>query len=405
MTSPSAGRSFARWRAPGRVNLIGEHTDYNDGFALPFAIPSGVTATVRSGADGILRIRSAQEPDRVELPLDRLAPGSLTGWAAYPAGVVWAFLELLEGSERPGRMAGPGRPGGPGRRGRLGRPGRLGRLGLDIAIDGDVPLGAGLSSSAAVVCSTAAAIDEVLGLGLSRPELVDLSRQAENGFVGAPTGGMDQTASLLCQAGHALLIDTRAKTTEQVPLDPAPAGLALLVTDSRVRHAHAVGGYAARRDACMRAAATVGVAALRDIDDGDLPGALAPLAGDDEALRCARHVITEDGRVLRVAQRLRHGAIEEIGPLLDESHESLRTDFAVSTPEVDLAVETARAAGGLGSRITGGGWGGCTITLARADDVSRIEAAVAGAYAGRGYVAPRFWTVTPSPGATCVPAV
>jgi galactokinase len=359
----------ARWRAPGRVNLIGEHTDYNDGFALPFAIQSGVTATVAGRADGMLRLCSAQEPAPVEVPIDGLAPGSVTGWAAYPAGVVWAIASAVGAGKW---------------------------TGLDITIDGDVPLGAGLSSSAAVICSAAAAIDDLFALGLSRPELIRLTREAENSFVGAPTGGMDQTASLLCEPAHALFIDARTMATRQVPFDPEAAGLAVLVTDSRVRHEHAGGSYAERRQACLRAARTLGVGALRDVTIDDLAAALDELRGDAAAQRATRHVVSENDRVLRTVELLSRGETAAIGPLLDASHDSLRDDFKVTTPEIDLAVEAARAAGALGSRITGGGFGGCTITLAPSEDVAQIEGGIADAFAARGYRPVRFWLVKPS---------
>jgi galactokinase len=359
----------ARWRAPGRVNLIGEHTDYNQGFALPFAIPHGVSATVTPRADDRLVITSAQEPDPARVALATLEPGAVEGWAAYPAGVVWALL----------------------------RHGLTVKPGFDIGIDGDVPLGAGLSSSAAVVCATAAALDDVLGAGLPTAELIRLARQAENEFVGAPTGGMDQMASMLCTAGHALFIDARDMSTRQVPFDLAPAGLAILVTDTRVRHAHAEGGYRQRRAACTRAAELLGVPALRDIDIADLPAALDRLP-DEDTRGVTRHVVTEDDRVLRTVALLDAGEIAATGPLLDAAHDSMRDDFKASAPEVDVAVEAARRAGALGARITGGGFGGCTIALARTGDLDGIKAAIAADFAAHRYEPPRFWVTTPSPG-------
>jgi galactokinase len=360
-----------RWRAPGRVNLIGEHTDYNEGFALPFAIPHGVTATVTPRDDEQVSIRSAQETDRHIVAIAELAPAAVSGWAAYPAGALWALME--DGAQPPPRA------------------------GFDITIDGDVPLGAGLSSSAAVVCSTIAALDEALGAGRSPTELVRLSRRAENDFVGAPTGGMDQTASMLCTAGHALFIDARDMSTRQVAFDPAAAGLAVLVTDSRVSHAHADGAYRERRGACMRAAQILGVRALRDVPLADLPAALDRLP-DGDTRGVTRHIVTEDERVLQTVALLDAGDIEGIGPLLDAAHDSMRDDFKASAPEVDVAVDAARAAGALGARITGGGFGGCTITLARAADVERIEAAVSAEFAARGWEDPRFWVTNPSTG-------
>jgi galactokinase len=323
--APPAQR--ARWRAPGRVNLIGDHTDYNHGFALPFAIPSGVTATVMSRPDDRLLVSSTQWQSVAEVSMTVLAPGAVTGWAAYPAGVVWAIAEMT--GQRPG---------------------------VHIEVDGDVPLGAGLSSSAALICSVAAALNDLWNLGLSRSELVALTRSSENDFVGAPTGGLDQMASLMCTNGHALLLDFRAGTANQVPIDLAAADLAILVTDSREQHSHAVGGYAGRRAACLEAARQLGVDALRDIDLTTLPDAERRLA-DPVLIRATRHVVTENARVLDTVDLLRAGRIEAIGPLLDASHDSLRDGIAVSTPRLDTAVDAARAAGALGARMTGGGLG------------------------------------------------
>lgn len=364
--APPAQR--ARWRAPGRVNLIGDHTDYNHGFALPFAIPSGVTSTVTSRPDDTLLISSVQRQSTAEVSMPDLSPGAVTGWAAYPAGVVWALTEMTG--------HGPG---------------------VHIEVDGDVPLGAGLSSSAALICSVAAAVNDLWNLGLSRSELVTVTRRAENDFVGAPTGGLDQMASLMCTNGHALLLDFRAGTANQVPIDLAAADLAILVTDSREQHSHAVGGYAGRRAACLEAARQLGVDALRDIDLTTLPDAERRLA-DPVLIRATRHVVTENARVLDTVDLLRAGRIEAIGPLLDASHDSLRDDFAVSTPRLDTAVDAARAAGALGARMTGGGLGGCAITLSRTGDVPAIEAAIARSYAHQGYRPPRSWTVQPSQG-------
>jgi galactokinase len=370
-TSPALGQR-AVWRAPGRVNLIGEHTDYNDGFALPFAIPAGVTAAVTSRPDETLLISSIQVQSTAEISMPDLAPGAVTGWAAYPAGVVWALAELA--GERPG---------------------------VHIHVDGDVPLGAGLSSSAALICSVASALNELWQLGLSPAELVAITRRAENDFVGAPTGGLDQLASLMCTRGHALLLDLRAGTADQVPMELAAADLAILVTDTREQHSHAHGGYAERRAACLESARLLGVDALRDIDITTLPEAERRLA-DPVLFRVTRHVVTENARVLETVELLRAGRVEAIGPLLDASHNSLRDDFAVSTPKLDAAVDAARTAGALGSRMTGGGFGGSTITLGRSGDVPAIEAAIARSYAHHGYRPPRSWAVQPAQGAARV---
>lgn len=371
MSETAPGRR-AVWRAPGRVNLIGEHTDYNDGFALPFAIPAGVTAAVTARPDDTLLISSTQQESVVEALMRDLAPSSVTGWAAYPAGVVWALREIA------GSMPG-----------------------VHIQVDGDVPLGAGLSSSAALICSVASALNDLWGLGMSPTELVAITRRAENDFVGAPTGGLDQLASLMCTSGHALLLDLRAGTVDQVPMDLAAAGLAILVTDSREEHSHAHGGYNERHASCLEAARLLGVDALRDIDVATLSDAERRLA-DPVLIGVTRHVVTENARVLDTVELLRAGKIEAIGPLLDASHNSLRDDFAVSTPRLDTAVEAARAAGAIGARMTGGGFGGCIISLAHIDDLPVIDASIARAYDQNGYRPPRSWTVQPAQGAARV---
>ena len=354
------------WRAPGRVNLIGEHTDYNDGFVLPFAIGPGVSAAAARRDDGLLALTSRQAPAAdVSLSLDGLAPGSVDGWAAYPAGVAWAL-----------RAA--GYPIG----------------GVSIAFDSDLPLGAGLSSSAALECAAALALTELHGLSVPRPQLADLARRAENDFVGAPTGIMDQSATLLCQAGHALLLDCRSGIGTAVPLDPAAAGLTLMVIDTRVRHVLTDGGYADRRQACEDAAAALGVRSLRDITDS------SELAGIDPLLRRrARHVVTENSRVLTAAGLLRSGQLARTGPLLTASHTSLRDDFEVSWPAADATVEAAIEAGACGARMTGGGFGGSVIALVHSERDRQVRAAVAGRFAQQGWPAPGFTDAVPSAGA------
>ena len=361
----------ARWAAPGRVNLIGEHTDYNDGFVLPLALPYTTSATVSRRDDGRLRIRSAQRAAGDEqAAVADLAPGSVRGWAAYAAGVVWALREA-------GHDVGAG---------------------LDVAIDSDVPEGAGLSSSAALECAVAAAVADLLGLGLSRPELARLAQRAENGFVGVPTGAMDQVAAMLCTSGHALFLDCRSLHTEQVPLDLAPAGLAILVVDTRTPHQLADGAYARRRRACEQAARVLGVAALRDIPGDGLPDALARL-DDDELRRRVRHVVTENDRVLRAVGSLHAADPRALGPLLSASHASLRDDYEVTVPQLDVAAEAAEAAGALGARMTGGGFGGCVLALVAAGAEPAVREAVLRAYAGAGFGEPGFFTAVPSAGA------
>jgi galactokinase len=350
------------------VNLIGEHTDYNDGFVLPFALSQGVRAAASRRGDGLLELRSRQAPDEpATMPLSRLVPGSVTGWAAYPAGAAWALTEA-------GLAIG----------------------GTSIAIDADLERGAALSSSAALECATALALTELHGLSVPRPELAELARRAENEFAGIPTGIMDQSASLLCQAGHALLLDCRSGESSDVPFDLPAGGLVLLVVDTRVRHALADGRYAARRRACEEAARVLGVRALRDVTDD--PGALDRIA-DPVLRRRARHVVTENRRVLATVRLLRAGDIAGCGPLLSASHRSLRDDFDISWPQADAAVDAAVSAGALGARMTGGGFGGSIIALAEARSSTDVRAGVREAFARRGWPAPGFLEALPSGGA------
>jgi len=368
MSEPSA----SSWRAPGRVNLIGEHTDYNDGFCLPLAIAQGCTATVSPLAEPVLEVVSAQREAPVEIALAQLRPGALTGedaWAAYAAGVAWALAE--RGHPLPG---------------------------LSINIDGDVPAGAGLSSSAALECSVAGALNDQLGLELGRPELVALARQAENDFVGAPTGGMDQLASVFGERDRALLCDLRTLAVEPVPFDLAAAGLVLLVIDTRAPHQLTDGRYGERRAACEEAARLLGVPALRDLGLEDLAEAMDRLP-DETLRRRARHVITENDRTLACADLLRTGQLRRIGGLLSASHASMRDDFEITVPEVDLAVEVLLAFGALGARMTGGGFGGCVIGLMDPAQARAGALAVLAAYHGRGYAEPASFTVTAADGA------
>jgi galactokinase len=365
------GRPDGRWWAPGRVNLIGEHTDYNDGFVLPLALRHGVAAAARVRGDGVLRVYSAQRGEGVELALAKVAPGAVHGWAAYVAGVGWALRQ--RGHDVPG---------------------------LDVVVDGDVPMGAGLSSSAALECAVALAWNDLAGLGLSRTELAGAARSAENDVVGAPTGMMDQMASLHGRAGHLVFLDTRSLAVRQVPFDLASAGLALLVIDSRAPHQHAEGEYAERQRSCARAAELLGVPALRDVPPADLDRALARL--DDPVLRRrVRHVVTENARVLDVVSLLDSGADpRRIGPALTASHVSMRDDFEITVPRVDTAVDAALAAGALGARMTGGGFGGCVLALVERDAVQPVTRAVEQAYAQAGFdPPPTAFTATACAGA------
>jgi galactokinase len=360
------GAADGVWLAPGRANLMGEHTDYNEGFVLPFALGQGIVAAAARRADRRLVLCSAQEPGSVaSVALDGLEPGRVTGWAAYPAGVAWALSAA--GYEVPGAC---------------------------LAIDSDVPAGAGLSSSAALECVTALALTELAGLSVDRRELAAIARRAENEFAGVPSGIMDQSASLLGRRGRALLLDCRSLETSQVPFDPAGSGASLLLINTRARHALSAGQYGQRRAECERAARLLGVPSLRyltDVADVDR-------LSDPVLRRRARHVVTDDQRVLEVVALLRSDgdAYPEIGRLLTQAHVSLRDDFEVSWPEADVAADAAADAGALGARMIGGGFGGSVLALARSAAAGPVRAAVADAFARRSWTAPEFLDATPS---------
>ena len=363
------GRPVWGWAAPGRVNLMGEHTDYNDGWVLPFAIGQRTRVALAVRADDrMVRIWSTRaEP--ADVPVETTTatqPGEVDGWAAYVAGVVWAFG--ADGHELPG---------------------------LDVWVDSDVPLGAGLSSSAALECAVAVAVDGRLGLGLGPDRLAALARRAENDYVGAPTGVMDQVASMHGRAGHVLLLDTRTMRIEHLPCDLNAAGLALLVIDTRASHRLADGGgYAERRRECERAAAVLGVDALRDVTEDDLAR-----LGDTTLVRRARHVVSDNTRVHEAVAGLRTSAWADLGRTMLASHVSLRDDFEISCAELDTAVETSVAAGALGARMTGGGFGGSAIALAPVERVDAVGAACRDAFAKHGWREPQVFAVQPGAGA------
>src|SRR5664279_541160 len=371
MTPPRSsvnGPDEAVWTAPGRVNLIGEHTDYNEGWVLPFALPLGVTARATYRDDDVLRATSSEWPDAIEVSLTNVKPGDATGWAAYVVGVAWSL-----------RRAGL----------------RVG--GADVHLSGDLPVGAGLSSSAAVECSVAGALAELYRCELPASELVRRCHEAENEFVGVPSGVLDQSASVLCRAGCALFLDARTLDSRQVPLALTEQGLTFLVIDTRAPHHLVEGEYAARREQCRQAAAVLGVPALRDIED--LEAALAALP-DEVLRRRVRHVVTENARVLQAVAELESGSqVSRIGPLLTASHTSLRDDMQVSCVELDLAVKTALIAGAHGARMTGGGFGGSAIALVDQAHAVGVGSEIVAAFDQAGMREPHVFAAVPSEGA------
>jgi galactokinase len=360
----------ATWSAPGRANLIGEHTDYNDGLVLPFAIAERATVTATPTAGDAIEAASAEFPGPARARLAEIGPGAIDGWAAYPLGVAWALSPFAERS----------------------RP-----LGATLAISSDVPPGGGLSSSAALEMSVACALNDVWDLGLAPAQLAHAGQRAENEVVGAPTGIMDHYASLLGQPGAAVFLDCRTEEARIVPLRLGEAGLELVLIDTLERHSHAAGGYAARRASCELAASQLGVPALRDLSPDDLPKAARVL--DDETFRRARHVITENQRVAQAVTALEAGDMPGVGTLLTQSHASMRDDFEITTAALDLAVEVALAQGALGARMTGGGFGGAAIALIAAGQVRALAAAVTAELTAAGHQQPQVRTVTPSAGA------
>jgi galactokinase len=359
------------WSAPGRVNLIGEHTDYNGGFVLPFAIDRRTVVALAVRDDRTIRIASSFADEMVTIAIDDLVPENVRGWSAYPLGVAWALGQF--GADLAGVR------------------------GFDAYIDSDVPIGAGLSSSAAIESAVAVALDTVWGLGFDRPLLARVGQLAENKAVGAPTGIMDQSASLLGRADAAVFRDCRSLESEIVPLGFDPAGLELLIIDTKVSHSHATGGYAARRASCEKGARILGVESLRDVTVDDLPRAEQLL--DAETFRRVRHVVTEDQRVLDTVNALREHGPTAIGALLDASHVSMRDDFEISVPQLDVAVETARNAGAIGARMTGGGFGGAAIALTPRNLVPGVTAAVLAAFSAHGYTPPELFVVHAADGA------
>ncbi len=354
--------------APGRVNLIGEHIDYSEGYVLPFAIANRTHAAISRSSDGLVRISSHQRRNNIfSISISDVKPGSKGDWEKYVLGVIWS-LGVTEG--------------------------------LNILVDGNVPAGAGLSSSAALECAVAVGLNALLGLGLSDKELARATQRAENDYVGMPCGIMDQSVSIMGKAGSALLLDCRDLSTESIPFSVADAGLELLIIDTQAHHALVDGGYAERRAACESAASKLGVKSMRDLTLEEL------LAGKDKLTEVefirARHAVSEISRVLSTVQALKNGDFKEVGALINQSHNSLRDDYAVSCPELDIAVEAAHSAGALGSRMVGGGFGGSAIALLRVEDLDRARSAITEAFSKEGFKKPRFFTSLPSAGASAL---
>jgi galactokinase len=357
------------WQAPGRVNLIGEHTDYNEGYVLPFAIDKTARVAIAVRNDSSVRLLSTYgDQGMFVTDVGALDPAAAKGWTKYPLGVIWALQQ--RGISVPG---------------------------LDLLLDSNVPLGAGLSSSHAIECAVVSALNELTGADLGPEQMVLATQQAENDFVGAPTGIMDQSASLRGSKGHAVFLDCRDQSVRLVPFEAEPAGLVMLVIDTRVSHSHSDGGYASRRAACELGAEVLGVKALRDVTVADLGEASGLL--DDVTFRRVRHVVTENDRVLQTVELLASQGPGSIGALLDASHVSMRDDFEISCPELDLAVDTSRANGAIGARMTGGGFGGAAIALTPLAAEQTVRTAVERAFSEAGYTAPDIFTVTPAAGA------
>ena len=351
--------------APGRVNLIGEHIDYSEGFVLPFAIKDRTLVAARKRDDSTVRVASAQRRNKiVTVDIKDVKPGLKGEWERYALGVLWSMGV---------------------------------KSGVDLLIDGHVPLGAGLSSSAALECSVATAMNHLFDMGFNLEELARLTQKAENQYVGVPCGIMDQSVSLMATNGFALLLDCRDLSTRNIPFDVASHGLELLIIDTQAHHALTDGGYAERRASCESVASKLHVKSMRELTIAQLDSSRDQLS-ETQYIR-ARHAITEMKRVLDCVEALSSGDFVRVGQLMNQSHLSLRDDYNVSCPELNTAVEASLAAGALGSRMVGGGFGGSAIALIQASKTSETISAVEKAFADKKFKTPRFFTSLPSQGA------
>ncbi len=362
------GRPPVVVRAPGRVNIIGEHTDYNDGFVLPMAIDRAVWVALRPREDGRVLVHSLQQTEPADFALDDLVHEE-AGWAEYVKGMS-AMLQ----------QAG------------------YALTGWEGVLSSDVPVGSGLSSSAALEMATGAAFAAVSGFPFDGVEMARLGQRTENEWVGANTGIMDQMISANGRAGYTLFIDCRDLSTEPAPLPP---GTAVIVMDTMTRHSHTESGYNDRRASCEKAAAYFGVTHLRDVS----PETFAARAGelDDETRRRARHIITENQRVLEAMATMRAGDAPALGLLMNASHASLRDDFEVTNEQLDVMARTAQAQPGCyGARMTGGGFGGCAVALVEADHAEAIAEAVSLAYRDATGITPYLFVTAAADGTSVI---
>lgn len=352
--------------APGRVNLIGEHTDYNGGLVLPVAISERTWVAISPRQDTLVRVRSDVSSDVFEWDLAANTPTGLD-WALYPLGVAWLLHEAYDFPH-----------------------------GFDLSVTSTVPIGAGLSSSAALEAATALALASYIDADISNLDVALICQKAENTIVGAPTGLMDQVASIFSRENHATLIDFSTMAISHHPIDLGAKSLTLTVIDTQVKHSHATGGYRTRRDECSRALEILGAPTLSAVTHEQLD-ALASELGPVLSSR-ARHILTENARVRETITHLDNGNLEALGDVFAASHDSLRDDYQVSCSELDIAVEESFGAGALAARMTGGGFGGSALAIVRQEDLLRLTHRVTERFGREGFHPPHIFTTTVSSG-------